>query len=286
MDRMKGTARAGIVLVALLVFPAGGARAQNDHHLVAQAGSSFQSDSTFDPNDGHVERLFQLGVGGVNPSFFSHFTSADGDSGAMILSSSFGLLGGAGDPIQPSTSPRSVALIEQSIDPGTPAGDVTVSATLTFDGGVSLESGSGDVDGGAVSALLDIDGCRVFFQRRFYSNGASTDSPIDNCGWPTATTSIGPGALSVSITRSAASISSFTRFYIEAQIDAEATSLEFLDSGEWAASGVLDVAVTGVPYAFASPTFLTVPEPAALAANLVALGAMAIGRRPRGGSVS
>lgn len=286
MDSRKRNARTGIALLALLVFPAGGAQAQNSHHLLAQAGGSFQSESTFDPNDGYVEKLFQLGVAGVNPSSFSHFASADGDSGVMLLSSSFSLLGGASDPIKPSTDPRSVALIEQSIDPGAPTGDVTVSATLTFDGSVALESGSGDVDGGSVSALLDIDGCRVFFRRRFYSNGTSTDSPIDNCGWPTAITSVGPGALSVSVTYPAASISSLTRFYVEAQIDADATYLDYLDSGAWAASGVLGVEVAGAPYTFASPTFLSVPEPAAVAANLVALGALAMGRRSRIRSVS
>lgn len=281
MGMTKRKSRVVLVLVALLLSAANGAQAQNSHYLLAQAGNQFQSESTFDPNDGHVEKLFQLGVGGVNPSFFSHLASADGDSGVMLLSSSFSLLGGAGDPIQPSTSPRSVALIEEAIDPGLPTGDVTISATLTFDGSVSLESGSGDVDGGAVSALLDIDGCRVFFRRRFYSNGTSTDSPIDNCDSPTATASVGPGALSVTITRSAASISGLTRFYVETQIDAEATSLDYLDSGEWAVSGILDIAVSGAPYSFTSPTFLTVPEPAALAANVAVLGALAARTRRR-----
>jgi hypothetical protein len=281
IDMTKRISLSGVAFATLLLFPASGARAQNSHYLLARAGSSSQSESTFDVNDGHVEKLSQLGVGGVNPSYFSHFASADGDSGVMILSSSFSLLGGVSDPIKPSTDPRSVALIEQSIDPGTPTGDVTVSATLAFEGNVSLESGSGDVDGGSISALLDIDGCRVYFRRRFYSNGSTTDSPIDNCGWANATTVVGPGLLSVSITRSAASISGLTHFYVETQLDADATYLEYFDSGEWAASGVLSVEVTGAPYTFASPTFLTVPEPAAVGANLVALGALFAWRRRR-----
>jgi hypothetical protein len=271
------------LLVLLVTLAAGAADAQNSHYLLARAGNQFQSESTFDPNDDHVEKLFQLGVGGVNPSFFSHLASTDSASGVMTLSSGFSSLGGAGDPIQPSPDPRSVALIEQAIDPGaTTAEDVTVTATLVWDGAGSLTSGSGDVDGGFVAALLDIDGCRVYLERRFYSNGTSSDdAPVDSCTSPTGSVSGGPGALSVTVTRPAASISSGTRFYLETQLEAEANFLEYFDSGQWSASAALSVEVTGAAYSFESPTFLTVPEPAALAAELTAVGVLGIRRRRR-----
>jgi hypothetical protein len=272
--------RATLGVALLVAFSPDTADAQS-HRLLARAGSQAQTESTTDVNVDFVEKLFELGVAGVNPSFFSHYAAADGAAGFMTLSSAFSRLGGAGDPIQPSSDPRSVARIEQFIDPGTPSGDVTLTATLTWAGAVSLTSGSGDVDGGAVAASLALDGCRVFFRRRSYSNGTSEDSPVVNCSSGVGIGFAGPGVLSVTITRSAASISSFTRYALEAQLEAEATFLDPLDSGEWQASAGLSVGVTGAPYTFASPTFLTVPEPAAVGANLVALGALFAWRRRR-----
>jgi hypothetical protein len=260
--------------------------AQDEHHLTATAGNQFHGDVEVDRFDGHAEALWQNGVAGVDPSFFLHHAIADGDSGVVSIESTFSLAGGPGDPILVAGSNFSGAVIEESIDPGTATSDtVTVVARLLWSGSGSLQDGSGDIDGGSVFARLTLDGCTVSFRRRFYSSVPGEDDAIDCAGTATNFGSASAGLLTVTHTRDAAGIGSGSRFYVTASVSGEAaptSTLEYLDSGQYTASGQLEIEVAGAPYGFSSPTFLTVPEAEESALAAAAIGVLAaLARRRR-----
>ena len=280
--RIAGWIRWAGTVGALLLVGAADARALN-HYLLAQPGNSFQGQSTSDQNVSHVEALYQNGVGGVNPSFFSHEASADSASGLLSLTSTFSLGGGAGDPIQPSTNPRSAVRIEESIDPGTPTADtVVIHATLTWSGVADIDSLSGDVDSAKVAALLATGSCQTYFSKRFYSNGLSENDPIPCTSSASYSSTASEGLLEVTRFYPASAIDSNTRFTINTQIEAEANFLEYLDQGQWTVSGSLSVSMEGAPFTAYSPTFLSaVPEADAAYAEAAAIAALAFVRRRR-----
>ena len=278
----RRSARAAMLLAGACMFHAESVRAQDTHNLVAQAGNQFHGDSEENVLDGRAEAFWQDGVGGVDPSFFIHQAVADGDAGILSISSTFSLEGGAGDPIVVAGSNRSVALIEETIDPGPATSDtVTVTASLHWGGSGSLSDGGGSVDTGEVGATLRLDSCTVSFTHEFSSLPSQTSGGTECVATATNFGSAGAGLLTVTRIREAAGITSGSRFFVSAQIDGEAgtlSGLEYFDSGQYVASGQLVIEVAGAPYEFASPTFLTVPEPgdAALAAiALIALAALA-----------
>ncbi len=260
---------------------------QDKHHLTATAGNQFHSDIEVDRFDGRVEAVWQGGVQGVNPTFFFHQAMADGDSGVLSVFSRFSLLGGSGDPMFAQSNNASSANLEESIDPGTPTGPVTVTARLDWDGSGSLTDGSGDTDSGSVSAALAVNNCSVSFQKTFYSSGSGSAGGSDYCSQTFYVTSIGSASAGqLTVTQTMPAVAVPTRFYVTASVSGEAaptSALEWLDHGEYAASGQLSIEVSGVDYTYSSPTFLTVPEPgdAALVATAIVALATFARRRPR-----
>jgi len=276
----------GFVLMGACALHAEAVRAQDTHHLLASAGNQFHSDSEENLLDGRAEFVWQDGVQGTNPSFFIHQAVADGDSGVLSIFSRFSLAGGAGDPIIVLGNNRSVAVIEETIDPGTAtSGTVTVTARLDWDGSGSLANGGGNVDTGKVSAYLTVDQCSVGFTKDFSSIPTQSGDGTECVPSATNFGSAGAGALTVTTIRDAAGIGSGSRFFVTAQIEGEAgtlSGLEYFDSGEYAASGQLSIEVSGAPFTYASPTFLTVPEPADAALAATALAALlTLARRRR-----
>jgi len=91
-----------------------------------------------------------------------------------------------------------------------------------------------------------------------------------------------PGLLTVTRTRAAANVSSFTTFPIEAIIDGTTGPIENQDYGQMVMSGQVGVATSGAVFTSASPTFLSAPEPAAFTTAAGALSALAaVARRRR-----
>jgi len=279
----------GFLLVSSFALHAEAVRAQTSqdkHHLRATAGNQFHGDVEVDRFDGHAEALWQEGVGGLNPSFFIHEAVADSDSGVLSVFSRFSLLGGFGDPIVVAANNASSASIEESIDPGnTPSGPVTVTARLVWDGSGSLIDGSGDTDDGSIRAGLAVNSCSVSFRTRFYSDPSIPvpGGKVVNCSQTFYVTSIGEASAGLlTVTQIIADPAAVPdRFYVTASVSGEAvptTALEYLDRGEYEASGQLSIEISGVDFSYSSPTFLTVPEPGDAAhaiAVIAALGALA-----------
>lgn len=280
--RLRHSTWLGLLLVGACGLHAQAVRAQttqDKHHLLAQAGSQFQADVEVDRFDGRAEFVWQDGVQGVNPSFFFHEAVADGDSGLLSIFSRFSLAGGASDPIIVAGDNRSVAVVEETINPGNTTSDtVTVTARLRWNGSGSLANGGGNVDSGKVSAYLTLDQCSVGWTKGF-SAISQTGEGTECVGTATNFGTAGARLLTVTKIR-ATPIGSGSRFFVRAQIEGEAGGLEYFDRGEYEASGVLTIEVTGAPYEFSSPTFLTVPEPADAVLAAAALAALAaLGRR-------
>ena len=279
----------GLLAVVTCALHAEAARAQgaqDKHHLTVKAGNQFHGDVEVDRFDGHAEALWQDGVQGVNPSFFFHHAEADSDSGVLSIFSRFSLAGGNGDPIFVAGNNDSGATIEESIDPGnTPSGPVTVTARLVWDGSGSLIDGSGDTDDGSIRAGLAVNSCSVSFRTRFYSDPTIPvpDGKVVNCSQTFYVTSIGEASAGLlTVTQIIADPAAVPdRFYVTASVSGEAvptTALEYLDRGEYEASGQLSIEISGVDFSYSSPTFLTVPEPGDAAhaiAVIAALGALA-----------
>jgi MYXO-CTERM domain-containing protein len=279
--RRRSVRRAWVVMsiASVCMLQAGTARAQDTHNLRAQAGNQFHVDGEENVLDGLAHELWQGGVGGVDPSFFFHEAEANGDAGVLSIASIFSLTGGAGAPIFVASSNRSSALIEETIDPGPATSDeITVTAMLLWSGSGSLTNGSGSVDTGEVGATLRVDDCIVTANEEFSSTPSQSSNSTECAGTATNFGSAGANLLTVTRIRSAAGTDSSSRFFVSAQIHGEAgtlSTLEYLDSGQYEASGQLLIEVTGAPYEFASPTFLTVPEPGDAALAAIALAALA-----------
>jgi hypothetical protein len=264
----------GFLLASSFLLHAAAAHAQttqDKHHLLASAGNQFHGDVEVDRFDGRAEFVWQDGVQGVNPSFFFHEAVADGDSGVLSIFSRFSRAGGPGDPIFVDSSNRSVAVIEETINPGTTTSDtVTVTARLHWNGSGSLGDGNGKV-----AAYLTVDQCSVGWTKGF-SPLLQTSDGTECVGTETNFGTASAGQLTVTKIR-ATPIGSGSRFFVTAQIEGESSSGDYV-GGEYEASGVLTIEVVGAPYEFSSPTFLTVPEPGAAAhaiAVIAALGALA-----------
>jgi hypothetical protein len=115
----------------------------------------------------------------------------------------------------------------------------------------------------------------VGWTKRFSSLPSQTSEGTECVGTATNFGSAGAEQLTVTQIR-ATPIGSSSRFFMEAQIEGEGGI-----SGEYEASGVLTIEVSGAPYEFSSPTFLTVPEPGAAALAVAALASLDIRARPR-----
>lgn len=264
----------GLAVVCAIAW-SGVADAQ-PHRLTVATGNSFNGDFTTDPDETRIEHLYNGGVGGLGQNYFAYQGAVDSDTGALDLSALWGLEGGAEDPIVVPLPVDSYSSLYQVLDPGIPSEDfVSVTASLVWNGSALLVSQSGDVDRVDLTGRLEVDGCYVSVLRRFYSNGTVENSVNGSSENATCSHDGALGLLTVTKTRAAANVSSFSRFPIEAIIDATTGDIENQDYGQMVMSGQLGVATSGAVFTSASPTFLSAPEPAAFAAAAGALSVLA-----------
>jgi hypothetical protein len=278
---MRWLPKTGLAVVCAVAWS--GIASAQPHRLTVVTGNLFNGDSTTDPDETRIEHVYAAGVGGLGQNYFVYSGSVDSDTGALALSAQFGLEGGAGDPIVVPLPVDSYSSIYQVLDPGLPFEEfVSVTATLEWRASALLVSQSGDVDRADATARLDVAGCYVTVIRRIYSNGTIDDSVTGSSESATCEHEGGPSLLRVTRTRTAASLTGATTFPVEAIIDGATGSIEYQDYGQLVMAGQLGVDTSGADFTPASPTFLSVPEPAAstiAVAGLVALAGIVRTRR-------
>lgn len=270
--RIEGTTGAAgramaCACAAFVIFAsAGDAQAWLSNRVYARAG--FETESSTSLDDTAVDALAQIGVPGVDDySYFAHAAS-DSDAGLLLAESAIDYGEGATQ-----TSSQSFASIEQwlVVDGN---GPVTVQFLLMLD----LAAQRVGTTSARAAGRLDIGTlCGLYVQLYAEEDPDLTDNCSEDYPYVTYETSLGAGALQVSVTYAAGHVPSTIDFL--AQVENEITLYSADALGQVTAGASLSIEVAGATsYAFTSPTFLTVPEPGA-ALGFAALGALAVCRR-------
>ena len=247
---------AGAVAACLQAASAG---TVSPHHLSASVGSgpATQEDFTSDPNESSVSVSYQNGVPGTDPQ--SRYLSASVDSASGVLITS-----GLTDTLTVPNKGDAVALLQQRmvLDGD---GPVEIDATL-------LLSGSGSGGYITLDASLHLGGCIVGV-RRYFGSENPPDVASNNCNDTAAVTwdeSGSAGALHITATFA----NQPSAIDIEAWVSGDfGGSVSDIPDGQFSSSGSLSIDVVGSTATFASPTFLTGPEPGH--ATLLCVGGLA-----------
>ncbi|RIL08144.1 MAG: hypothetical protein DCC71_00680 [Proteobacteria bacterium] len=254
------------VLVTTASLCASDALAWQSHYLRAQAGNSFQVESTSTPSETSVEKLNQTGVAGVDDYVFFARAMVDSDSGVLLAENLID--SGAGGS---ASTNDAVAQLEQYLDFAPTSGPVTVSWHLHFDastqvaGGVALAQVEGRIDVGPL--------CGVLVEVSFGADpDVVNDCEIEQFPYVDIVSSAGAGAMSITATWHAGHVPSGVDFLVQVSNHLQIYSGVEPVVSAFGSGGFSMTVAAPDGYAFTSPTFLTVPEPSSFAAGALALG--------------
>jgi hypothetical protein len=249
----------GAAAACLAALPAGGG-SLGPHYLFAEVGQSTaaDTDTTFDPNDGSVSVSYGNGVPGTDPNARTLFASVNSASGVLTTS-------GVTNALTVPNRDRATALLEQRMFLDG-SGPVEIDALLLLNG-----FGTGDYI--EVKASLQIGDCIVGVTRYF---GVPLDPVVasNDCDSNAAVTwdvSGGAGALHITATFASEPSAVDVGAWVSGDFGG---SVSDIADGSFASGGALSISVLGSTASFASPTFLTVPEPGN--ATLLCVGGLAL----------
>jgi hypothetical protein len=237
---------AGAAVIWLSSAPAG-AGSLNQHYLLAQVGQSTAAvtDETFDENESTVQASFQDGVPGTDPNARALFASVNSASGVVSTS------GITVDKLVANKG-RAFAQIEERMFLDGGSGPVEIDALLLLNG-----SASGDYI--EIDASLQIGDCIVGVRR--YSNGDPPFVSNNDCDDTAAVNwevSGGGGALQITAIFANEPSALDVGAWVSGDFGGSASDVA---NGEFSSGGALSIGVLGSTASYASPSFLTVPEP-------------------------
>ena len=237
---------AGAAAACLSAIPAAGG-SLSQHYLFAEVGQSTAADSetTFDPNESTVSVSYQNGVPGTDPNARTLFASVDSASGVLVTS-------GVTNALMVPNRGRATALLEERMFLDG-SGPVEIDALLLLNG-----AGTGDYI--ELKASLQIGDCIVGVTRYF---GVPDDPVFANNGCnDTAAVSWdfsgGAGALHITATFANEPSAVDVGAWVSGDFGG---SVSDIADGSFSSGGALSIDVLGSTASFASPSFLTVPEP-------------------------
>lgn len=265
MQRRRRSLRAlllsgGTAAACLAALPAAGG-GLSQHYLFAEVGQSTaaDSDTTFDPNDSSVSVTYGNGVPGTKAGGRTLSASANSASGVLVTS-------GVTDSMMVLNRGRATALLEERMFLDGGSGPLEVDALLLLNGG-----GTGDYI--ELEASLQLGDCIVGVTRYI---GVPDDPFVSNNGCndtAAVTWSVSGGAGALHITASYANEPSAVG--IGAWVSGDfGGSVSDIADGSFSSGGALSIGVLGSTASFASPSFLTVPEPGN--ATLLCVGGLAL----------
>jgi hypothetical protein len=238
----------------------------NQHYLSAEVGQSTATEieETFDESVSFVDEDYQNGVPGTNPNARALFASADSTNGVLLTS-------GITVALQVPNKGRALAKLEERmfLDGD---GPVVIDAQLALGGG-----GSGGFS--QLDSSLQVGDC-IAGVRREVGTGAPPFFSSNDCDDTAAVDwEVSGGAGLIRIIATFANEPSAIDIGAWVSGDFGGTVSDISD-GEFTNTGALSIGVEGSTETYASPSFLTAPEPGH--ATLLCVGALAmLGARRR-----
>jgi hypothetical protein len=264
---MRKRRAVGMASGALALLFAADALAWSPHRLYARGGSDTESTTSVDVTS--VEALSQFGVPGVDDyAYFAH-ASANSDSGVLLAETTLDM-GPPGNVFDFYT----VGAIEQWLEVEDVGQPITVTFRLLLDL-ASQRTGTITAD---AAGRLDVGDCGLYVEVRQGEDPELIDNCTTDFPYLSFETSLGAGALQIAATYASGHVPSAIDFL--AQVENEVRAFTATATAQTLAGGALSVSVEGAgSHSFASPTFLSVPEPGGAMLGAAALGALALSTR-------